>query len=189
MHSLHNHAINPPCSELTRRGAGRSLNRKRPSRLLICRRASLFFRPRLSPRPGKNDFRTQEHAEHRREHIAELNKRAAETDLRLKRLYDAIEGGVADVNDPAVKGASRASRRPTTGRKPTPIEPLRCWSRQVSRRSRHRWSGGSPGRRESASGSTAGAIAATISARSRSGSRSRTARSASSARKAICSRP
>lgn len=28
-------------------------------------------------------------------HIAELNKRAIETDLRLKWLYDAIEGGVA----------------------------------------------------------------------------------------------
>ncbi|MTJ80523.1 MAG: hypothetical protein F8N37_05835 [Telmatospirillum sp.] len=30
----------------------------------------------------------------RREHIAELNKRAAETELRLKRLYDAIEAGM-----------------------------------------------------------------------------------------------
>ena len=37
------------------------------------------------------------------EHIAELNKRAAETDLRLKRLYDAIEAGVADLDDPALK--------------------------------------------------------------------------------------
>lgn len=32
-----------------------------------------------------------------------MNKRAAETDLRLKRLYDAIESGVADLNDPALK--------------------------------------------------------------------------------------
>ncbi|HTT99743.1 MAG TPA: zinc ribbon domain-containing protein, partial [Rhizomicrobium sp.] len=47
--------------------------------------------------------RRQERAEHRREHIAELNKRAAETDLRLKRLYDAIEAGVADLDDPALK--------------------------------------------------------------------------------------
>src|SRR3990170_5629787 len=45
----------------------------------------------------------QERAERRREHIAELNKRAAETDLRLKRLYDAIETGVADLDDPALK--------------------------------------------------------------------------------------
>jgi site-specific DNA recombinase len=30
-------------------------------------------------------------------------QRAAETDLRLKRLYDAIESGVADLDDPALK--------------------------------------------------------------------------------------
>jgi len=47
--------------------------------------------------------RRQERAERRREHIAELNKRAAETDLRLKRLYDAIKAGVADLDDPALK--------------------------------------------------------------------------------------
>lgn len=46
--------------------------------------------------------RLQERTERRREHIAELNKRAAETDLRLKRLYDAIETGVADLDDPAL---------------------------------------------------------------------------------------
>jgi alkylhydroperoxidase family enzyme len=32
-----------------------------------------------------------------------LNKRAAESELRLKRLYDAIEAGVADLDDPALK--------------------------------------------------------------------------------------
>lgn len=42
-------------------------------------------------------------SDRRREHIAELNKRAAETELRLKRLYDAIESGVADLDDPALK--------------------------------------------------------------------------------------
>src|SRR5208283_2857506 len=47
--------------------------------------------------------RRQERAERRHAHIAELNKRAAETDLRLKRLYDAIEAGVADLDDPALK--------------------------------------------------------------------------------------
>ncbi len=47
--------------------------------------------------------RREEHAERRREHIAELNKRAAESELRLKRLYDAIEAGVADLDDPALK--------------------------------------------------------------------------------------
>jgi site-specific DNA recombinase len=47
--------------------------------------------------------RRQERTERRREHIAELNKRATEADLRLKRLYDAIEAGVADLGDPALK--------------------------------------------------------------------------------------
>ena len=47
--------------------------------------------------------RRQERADRRREHIAELNKRAAETDLRLKRLYDAIEAGIADLDDRALK--------------------------------------------------------------------------------------
>ena len=47
--------------------------------------------------------RRQEQSERRRDHIAELNKRAAESELRLKRLYDAIEAGVADIDDPALK--------------------------------------------------------------------------------------
>ncbi len=47
--------------------------------------------------------RREECSERRREHIAELNKRATETELRLKRLYDAIEAGVADLDDPALK--------------------------------------------------------------------------------------
>ncbi len=47
--------------------------------------------------------RRQEQSERRREHIAELNKRAAESELRLKRLYDAIEAGVAGIDDPALK--------------------------------------------------------------------------------------
>ena len=47
--------------------------------------------------------RRHERTERRREHIAELNKRAVEADLRLKRLYDAIETGVADLGDPGLK--------------------------------------------------------------------------------------
>ncbi|MBV5263881.1 hypothetical protein [Pinisolibacter aquiterrae] len=47
--------------------------------------------------------RREERADRRREHIAELNRRAAETELRLKRLHEAIEAGVADLNDPASK--------------------------------------------------------------------------------------
>jgi site-specific DNA recombinase len=53
--------------------------------------------------------RRQERSERRREHIAEPNKRSAETELRLKRLYDAIEAGVADLDDP---GVERPHRRP-----------------------------------------------------------------------------
>jgi site-specific DNA recombinase len=47
--------------------------------------------------------RRQARGARRREHIEELNKRAAETDLRLKRLYDAIDAGIADLDDPALK--------------------------------------------------------------------------------------
>ena len=35
--------------------------------------------------------------------IAELRKRASEADAKLKRLYDAIENGVADLTDPMLK--------------------------------------------------------------------------------------
>ncbi|MCK1609207.1 MULTISPECIES: hypothetical protein [unclassified Bradyrhizobium] len=41
--------------------------------------------------------RRKERAERRTAHIAELRKRAAEEDAKLKRLYDAIENGIADV--------------------------------------------------------------------------------------------
>ncbi len=47
--------------------------------------------------------RRQDRTDRRREQLAELNQRAAETDLRLKRLYDAIESGIADLADPALK--------------------------------------------------------------------------------------
>jgi len=47
--------------------------------------------------------RRKERAEHRRAHIAELRKRAAEAETKLKRLYDAIENGIADVSDPMLK--------------------------------------------------------------------------------------
>jgi DNA invertase Pin-like site-specific DNA recombinase len=47
--------------------------------------------------------RREERSERQHEHIGELNRRAAESEARLKRLYDAIEAGVADLNDPALK--------------------------------------------------------------------------------------
>lgn len=47
--------------------------------------------------------RRDERARHRATHIAELRKRAAEAEAKLKRLYDAIENGIADVSDPLLK--------------------------------------------------------------------------------------
>jgi hypothetical protein len=41
--------------------------------------------------------------ERRRGHIAELRKRAAEAEAKLKRLYEAIENGVVDMADPSLK--------------------------------------------------------------------------------------
>src|SRR5258708_3420597 len=47
--------------------------------------------------------RRTERAERRKVHIAELRKRAAEADAKLRRLYDAIENGIADLSDPLLK--------------------------------------------------------------------------------------
>jgi hypothetical protein len=47
--------------------------------------------------------RREERAERRTVYIAELRKRASEADAKLKRLYDAIENGVADLTDPMLK--------------------------------------------------------------------------------------
>jgi site-specific DNA recombinase len=47
--------------------------------------------------------RRKERAERRTTHIAELRKRATEAEAKLKRLYDAIENGIADVYDPMLK--------------------------------------------------------------------------------------
>lgn len=47
--------------------------------------------------------RRKKRAERRTSHVAELRKRAAEAEAKLKRLYDAIENGIADVSDPMLK--------------------------------------------------------------------------------------
>jgi len=47
--------------------------------------------------------RREERAERRTAHIAALRKRAAESDAKLKRFYDAIENGVAGLADPMLK--------------------------------------------------------------------------------------
>jgi site-specific DNA recombinase len=65
--------------------------------------------------------RRQERSERQREHIGELNRRAAESEARLKRLYDAIEAGVADLDDPALKDridGLKAIRSPSASKSP-----------------------------------------------------------------------
>jgi hypothetical protein len=47
--------------------------------------------------------RRQDRSARQRAHAADLAKRATEAELRLKRLYDAIEAGVADLDDPSLK--------------------------------------------------------------------------------------
>ena len=47
--------------------------------------------------------RRQERTERRAAHAAELRRKAAEAEARLKRLYDAIGSGVADLGDDSLK--------------------------------------------------------------------------------------
>lgn len=47
--------------------------------------------------------RREERDGRRRTQANELTKRAAEAEQRLKRLYDAIESGIADLEDPSLK--------------------------------------------------------------------------------------
>ncbi len=47
--------------------------------------------------------RREEWIERRRGHVAELRKRTTEAEAKLKRLYQAIENGIADLSDPALK--------------------------------------------------------------------------------------
>lgn len=59
--------------------------------------------PRLTTMMDQLLERREEWNDRRRGHIAELRKRAAEAEGKLKRLYDAIENGVVDVADPSLK--------------------------------------------------------------------------------------
>jgi len=47
--------------------------------------------------------RRKDRAERRKSHIADLRKRAAEADAKLRRLYEAIENRTADLSDPQLK--------------------------------------------------------------------------------------
>jgi site-specific DNA recombinase len=56
--------------------------------------------------------RRQERTERRAAHATELCKKAAEAEARLKRLYDAIESGVADLEDESLKERICRAARP-----------------------------------------------------------------------------
>jgi site-specific DNA recombinase len=102
--------------------------------------------------------RREERTERPATHIAELRKRAAEADAKLKRLYDAIENGVTDLADPMPKGrvaelkAIRDQARADTERAEGAVERLGPASRRKP--PRH-----SPGRPASACGPRPAAIA------------------------------
>jgi site-specific DNA recombinase len=96
------------CSITARQGEtgckGRSIPMEKLDTLVAGHIGDRLLQPeRLEEVPAPLLDRRQERTGRRREHIAELNKWAAETDLRLERLYDAIETGVADLDDPALK--------------------------------------------------------------------------------------
>jgi site-specific DNA recombinase len=177
------------CSIRARQGEtgckGRSIPMEKLDNLVAQHIADRLLQPeRLEEILASILDRRQQRAERRREHIAELNKRAAETDLRLKRLYYAIEAGVADLDDPALKeriaslkairdqAQADAARAATSGQQAITPQMVQRFARTARERIRI----------------DAAATAATTSGRSPSASRSRTARSASSARKAICFR-
>ena len=107
--------------------------------------------------------RREERAERRSAHIAELRKRASEADAKLKRLYDAIENGVADLSDPMLKDrvaelkAIRDQARADAERAQEAIE-------RTGRPSHRRPSKRLPGRPASACGPNPAATAATTSA-------------------------
>lgn len=48
--------------------------------------------------------RREDYVARQQHHITELRKRASEADAKLVRLYEAIENGIADLDDPALKG-------------------------------------------------------------------------------------
>lgn len=96
------------CSIKARQGEtgckGRAIPMDRLDKIIVDHIEDRLLDPeRLEDSLGSVLSRRSDQAERRREHIAELQRRAAESDLRLERLYEAIEAGVADLDDPALK--------------------------------------------------------------------------------------
>jgi DNA invertase Pin-like site-specific DNA recombinase len=64
-----------------------------------------------------DEYQSKENAKHtfrerRAAHATELRKKAAEAEVRLKRLYDAIESGVADIENESLKERIAELRAP-----------------------------------------------------------------------------
>jgi site-specific DNA recombinase len=96
------------CSIAARQGEtgcqGRSVPMKRLDDLVAAHLEQRLLDPaRLEEVLASLLDRREERAERRRALVAELRRKAAEADARLKRLYDAIENGVADLDDQALK--------------------------------------------------------------------------------------
>jgi len=121
--------------------------------------------------------RREERAERRATHIAELRKRAAEVDAKLKRLYDAIENGVADLADPMLKGRV-AELKTIRDQAHADAERAEASHRSLSKRL--------PGRPASACAPRPAAIAAITFAHSPNASKSTPKNFASWGRKASC---
>ncbi|MCU4160196.1 zinc ribbon domain-containing protein [Acidiphilium sp. AL] len=100
------------CSIKARQGEtgckGRSIPMEKLDSLVAKHLADRLLQPeRLEELLASILDRLQERTERRREHIAELNKRAAETDLRLKRLYGRDRGRRRRSRRPGAEGARR----------------------------------------------------------------------------------
>ncbi|MGV1990077.1 recombinase family protein [Agrobacterium sp. 22-221-1] len=96
------------CSTKARQGKvgceGRSIRMDKLDHLVVRHLEERLLQPkRLETILSSLLDRRQERAERRREHLADLNRRITETDQRLGRLYDAIESGVAALDDMGLK--------------------------------------------------------------------------------------
>ena len=96
------------CSTKVRQGESGCLGRTVPMEKLDTLVADHIENRLLQPKRLEHSLssvldRCEERAERRTAHIAELRKRASEADAKLKRLYDAIENGIADLADPMLK--------------------------------------------------------------------------------------
>jgi site-specific DNA recombinase len=80
--------------------------------------------------------RRTERAERRKLHIAELRKRATEADAKLKRLYDAIENGIADLSDPMLKDRIGELKAIERGGPTITPEALKTFARTARKRMR-----------------------------------------------------